>query len=190
MRLGLDSINRSPSVKSFETVDELMDQLHRLVGDGDSLDALDHGLQCGHQLALRRPKDLELQVAGLLHDIGYDLVPGDDAGHGAHAAMSIRGLLGDRVAALVELHVPAKRYLVTVDPHYADLLSGTSVESLQRQGGRLSPNELIRFEDTPHFADALVLRMADEAAKVPGADVPPLDAWRTSLEIVAAAAIR
>ena len=34
------------------------------------------------------------------------------------AADAVRDLLGERVAALVELHVPAKRYLVTVDAGY------------------------------------------------------------------------
>ena len=172
-------------VKPFESVDELMDRLEGLVGICESVDALQHGLQCGHQLALRRPRDLELQVAGLVHDIGHDLVPDDQDRHGIHAAESIRWLLGERVARLVELHVPAKRYLITVDPRYTNLLSARSSMTVQRQGGPMTSGDLIAFEDTGCSADALILRMADDGAKVPGAVVPPLAAWRASLEHVA-----
>ncbi|MFJ5969549.1 hypothetical protein [Streptomyces sp. NPDC093060] len=33
-------------------------------------------------------------MAGLVHDIGHRLVPGDEAGHGSHAATAVEGLLG------------------------------------------------------------------------------------------------
>ena len=178
--------SRSTRIKPFESVDELMARLQGLSGFCESVDALQHGLQCGHQLALRRPRDLELQVAGLIHDIGHDLVPDDQDGHGVHAADSVRWLLGDRVARLVELHVPAKRYLITVDPRYAKLLSARSAQTVRQQGGPMTSGDLIEFEDTGCSADALILRMADDGAKVPGAVVPPLDAWRASLEHVAA----
>jgi predicted HD phosphohydrolase len=188
--MSIESIHRTRTVAPFESVDELMDRLHGLSGVCESVDALQHGLQCGHQLALRRPRDLELQVAGLVHDIGHDLVPDDDDLHGVHAADSVRWLLGDRVARLVELHVPAKRYLVTVDPRYTDLLSARSAQTVRQQGGAMTSGDLIAFEDTGCSADALILRMADDGAKVPGAVVPPLDAWRASLELVAAGVAR
>lgn len=188
--MTVDSTHRARMVTPFESVDELMERLHGLSGICESVDALQHGLQCGHQLALRRPRDVELQVAGLVHDIGHDLVPDDEDMHGVHAAESIRWLLGDRVARLVELHVPAKRYLVTVDPRYTDLLSARSAQTVQQQGGPMTSGDLIAFEDTGCSADALILRMADDGAKVPGAVVPPLDAWRASLEFVATNAAR
>ncbi|MFF7129877.1 HD domain-containing protein [Streptomyces sp. NPDC008240] len=86
---------------------------------GDPVDILDHGRQVAAVLAERHPEDEELQVAGLVHDIGHHLVPGDEAGHGAHAATAVEGLLGPRVARLVALHIPAKRYLAAADPHLA-----------------------------------------------------------------------
>lgn len=185
------SINTDRAVvRPFESVDELMARLEGLSGICESVDALQHGLQCGHQLALRRPRDLELQVAGLVHDIGHDLVLDDQDRHGIHAAESVRWLLGDRVARLVELHVPAKRYLITVDPRYTNLLSARSAMTVQRQGGPMTSGDLIAFEDTGCSADALILRMADDGAKVAGAVVPPLDAWRASLEHVATEAAR
>jgi predicted HD phosphohydrolase len=155
--------------------------------DGDPVDFLAHGLQCAHQLRLRHPDDVELQVAGLLHDIGHQIVPGDDAGHGMAAATAVRGLLGERVAALIEHHVPAKRYLVATDPRYAALLTPTSVRTLGNQGGTMTPAELAAFEALPWWSDGLTVRRADDAAKIPGRQVPDLASWAPILRRVAAA---
>src|SRR5689334_10230202 len=81
-----------------------------------------HGLQTAAVLRASDPDDLELQVAGLVHDLGHILPPRDAALHGVVAGDYVRGVLGDRVATLVHLHVPAKRYLVTVEPGYRDIL--------------------------------------------------------------------
>ncbi|MEU3029772.1 HD domain-containing protein [Streptomyces incarnatus] len=86
---------------------------------GDPVDLLDHGLQVAALLAVSRPDDEEAQAAGLVHDIGHHLVPGGEAGHGGHAATAVEGLLGPRVARLVALHIPAKRYLAATDPGLA-----------------------------------------------------------------------
>jgi predicted HD phosphohydrolase len=153
----------------------------------EAIDQLAHALQCAHELALLRPEDEELQIAGLLHDIGHHLVPGDDAGHGVHAGEFVRPVVGDRIADLIELHVPAKRYLVSTEADYAGTLSGTSVRTLERQGGAMTPAEIAAFEERAHWEDALVLRRADEAAKVPGRAVPGLKAWIPVLERVVAA---
>ena len=153
--------------------------------DGDPLPVLDHSLQCATLLADEFPDDLDLQVAGLVHDVGHRIAPGESARHGVIAADAVRSLLGDRVAALVELHVPAKRYLVTVDPSYRDALSDGSTVSLQRQGGALTTEEKATLDAEPHLADALALRRCDERAKVPGLDVGTLDRWRPVVERVA-----
>ena len=171
------------------TVDELFALLERCGGfydsldvDGDPLPVLDHGLQCAALLADEFPDDAELQVAGLVHDVGHRLAPGASEAHGVIAADAVRGLLGERVAALVELHVPAKRYLVTVDPSYRDGLSDGSTISLARQGGALSTEERVALEANPHLADALSLRRCDEQAKVVGLKVDGLERWRPVVE--------
>jgi len=155
--------------------------------DGDPLPVLDHSLQCATLLARQFPDDDELQVAGLVHDVGHRLAPGESARHGAIAADAVRDLLGSRVASLVELHVPAKRYLVTVDPAYRTALSDGSTVSLARQGGALSDEEKTTLDANPHLDDALALRRCDERAKVVGLDVGPLDQWRPVVERVAGA---
>jgi predicted HD phosphohydrolase len=42
-----------------------------------SVDLVDHGLQCAELLASWFPEDIELQVAGLLHDLGHHLALAD-----------------------------------------------------------------------------------------------------------------
>ncbi|MEY2422511.1 MAG: hypothetical protein QOI95_2578 [Acidimicrobiaceae bacterium] len=174
------------------TVRELFALLERCAGfydslddDGDPLPVLDHGLQCAALLAEQFPDDEALQVAGLVHDVGHRLSPGASKAHGVIAADAVRGLLGERVAALVELHVPAKRYLITVDPSYRDRLSDGSTISLDRQGGDLSDDERLVLESNPHLADALSLRRCDERAKDPGAKVDGLGRWRPIVQRVA-----
>jgi predicted HD phosphohydrolase len=161
------------------TVDELLERLAALAWVASEatpgLSELDHGLQCAHSLASTRPGDTGLQLAGLVHDIGHDL--GSEAEHGRLGAELVGGLLGARVGALVEAHVPAKRYLVTVDDAYRALLSTGSTHTLSLQGGVMDDGEMAAFVSSPVHDDAVALRRADDAAKVPGRRVPALDAW-------------
>lgn len=159
--------------------------------DGDPIDILDHGLQCAHVLASRRPDDVELQIAGLVHDLGHVANPGDPTApvsHGEIGATFVGPLLGHRVARLVSLHVPAKRYLVATEPAYGNRLSDGSIYSLGLQGGAMSGDEVGAFAADPDGPDAALLRQADEAAKVIGRLVPDLDTWVPMLRQVAAAA--
>jgi predicted HD phosphohydrolase len=165
------------------TLPELLDLLASM--DSEQSDAtaglseLDHGLQCAYELARARPADHELQLAGLVHDIGHRFGPDDR--HGALGAERVRGLLGARVAGLVEAHVAAKRYLVSTDQSYRSRLSVESTRTLGVQGGPLGPDEIESFLSSPYARDAVELRRADDAAKVPGRDVPPLAHWTAML---------
>ncbi|MFJ6572487.1 inositol oxygenase family protein [Streptomyces sp. NPDC091292] len=177
----------------LRSVDELMDLLHACRGawdtpdhSGDPVDLHDHALQTAALLRRGHPSDKELQVAGLVHDIGHLLRPGDDARHADHAADAVRPLLGERVARLVVLHVPAKRYLATTEPGHP--LSRQSVLTLMVQGGAMSAEEVRAFEADPDAADAVTLRQADDAGKVVGFDAGILEDWRPVLELVAVAA--
>ncbi|MET9883233.1 HD domain-containing protein [Streptomyces sp. NPDC006430] len=153
---------------------------------GDPVDLFDHGLQTAALLRRSHPFDKELQVAGLVHDLGHLLFPGDDAGHADHAAEAIRPLLGERVARLVRLHVPAKRYLMAVEP--GRTLSPQSVRTLRAQGGAMDGAEARAFAAHPDAEAALTLRQADDAGKVAGLDAGALEDWRSVLELVAAGA--
>lgn len=185
-------------VRSITSVDELIALLAAgentldspsATGEHERVDLLAHALQCAHEVALAHPDDVELQAAALVHDIGHQLVPVDDpdhdAGHGVAGAAAVRSLLGERVARLVEYHVPAKRFLVTVDPDYRRTLSPVSLHTLERQGGTMTPAEVATHERLPDWPAGLALRRADEAAKRPGRVVPGLERWRPALDDVA-----
>jgi predicted HD phosphohydrolase len=176
-------------------LDELLDLLEEgaAYDDEEEVDLLSHGLQCAAALSETAPSDLELQVAGLIHDAGHIIyaraaghtTEDEDAGHATVGAAIAAPLFGDRVAFLVRHHVDAKRYLVAQDPTYTAALSPRSVQSLTSQGGVLSSNELAVL-DRSHDLDALVtLRRADDAAKVVGAQVPSLLSWLPVLRTVA-----
>jgi len=175
----------------LRSVEELMDLLHACRGawdtpdrSGDPVDLHDHALQTAALLRRGHPSDKELQVAGLVHDIGHLLRPGDDAGHADHAADAIRPLLGERVSRLVRLHVAAKRYLAATSPGRG--LSPQSALTLTVQGGAMTPWEAAAFEHDPLAEDAVTLRQADDAGKVVGLDAGVMEDWRTVLELVAA----
>ncbi len=143
---------------------------------------LDHALQTAAVLSQEFPDDIELAVAGLVHDIGH-LLPGvRDAEHAEVGAESMRAALGERVGP-VGLHVEAKRYLMARQKAYAGVLAADSVASLALQGGPMSAEEQQNFERLSHAQRALDLRRADERGKVDGLEVAGLAEW---MEIVRA----
>jgi predicted HD phosphohydrolase len=172
----------------FDTADALISHLqawsHQPSVEVAGLTELDHGLQCAETLAVDAPDDAALAIAGLVHDIGHQITSA--AGHAEDGAALLAGLLGPRVAAIVGLHVAAKRYLVTTDPGYRALLSPGSVETLALQGGDMTAEEVAAFEAQPWWQDAVKLRRADEAAKVVGRQTRGLEAWLPVLRQLAA----
>lgn len=161
------------------SVDDLVDLLVATADvpseEGLAFSHLDHGLQCAFELRLAVPHDEQLQLAGLVHDIGHRF--GADDVHGVVGARLLEPLLGSRVGALVEGHVPAKRYLVTTDPEYRAQLSSDSIRTLGLQGGAFTDDEMAAWTRSPHWRDAVELRRADDRAKTPGRDVPGIDRW-------------
>jgi predicted HD phosphohydrolase len=177
--------------RRFNDADDLIDHLEML-GATSSADVigmteLDHGLQCAALLKAAAPNDLELQVAGLIHDLAH---PWDEPGQPRHArmgAIAIADLLGDRIADLILGHVPAKRYLTATQPEYLELLSIDSVTTLQAQGGPMNADEIADFESHPDADSMVLLRIADDRAKTVGTVVPGLETWVDALRVVAAA---
>ena len=147
------------------------------LGAGLAVSQLDHALQTAQFVAAAHPDDPELVAAALVHDLGH-LLPGtSDEAHAQAGADAVRPVLGDRVAALVDLHVEAKRYLVAVEGWYRDRLAADSTSSLARQGGALSRASISSFRANPLADDALELRRADDRAKEAAARVEPLSHW-------------
>mmetsp|Transcript_108633 Transcript_108633/g.346308 ORF Transcript_108633/g.346308 Transcript_108633/m.346308 type:complete len:134 (-) Transcript_108633:48-449(-) len=88
----------------------------------------------------------------------------------------------DKVASLVARHVDAKRYLCHKQPGYHAKLSPASKTTLTFQGGPMGEEEARAFEQDELFKIIIAMRHWDEAAKVPGKDVPKLEAYRSLLE--------
>jgi predicted HD phosphohydrolase len=180
---------------AFASVDELFAALDasRDADDEGGLPILDHCLQCADLLKRDYPDDVELQVAGLVHDLGWLEREGDgwtlrvDAAHDVEGRHLVGPLLGARVGDLVGGHVAAKRFLLATDPAYRGLLSARSEATLQFQGGVMTAEEADEFVAIPHSTDLVALRRADDNAKVRGKAVPGLDAWRATVDALASA---
>jgi predicted HD phosphohydrolase len=180
----------------FADVDALFDAL-RASSDADDeggLSILEHCLQCVELLRHSHAADRELQVAGLVHDLGWLEDSGGgwtlrlDATHDVEGRALVQPLLGERIGTLVGEHVAAKRYLLTTDSGYAALLSQRSEATLGFQGGLMDAAEVAAFGGRADREDLVSLRRADDAAKVRGVVVAPLhslDRWRPVVEAVA-----
>lgn len=139
---------------------------------------LAHALQTA-QLAEHGQAPRTLVAAALLHDVGHLLArpaeacPCDDV-HELRALGLLGSAFGRDVLEPIRLHVQAKRYLVSTDPHHAAALPPAALASLALQGGPMSRDEIWLFEDTPYAAQAVALRRWDDAAHDPGRRTPPL----------------
>jgi [1-hydroxy-2-(trimethylamino)ethyl]phosphonate dioxygenase len=180
------------------SVDELF-ALYREKGDepyGESLTQNEHALQCSALARVDGASDA-LVIAALFHDVGHlvaevmndpDFVlEEDNDDHEAIGARVLSPLFGPSVARPVSLHVTAKRWRCAREPDYYFRLSPASKLTLKAQGGPLSDDECLRFEEHPGFADALALRTWDDAGKVLGLEVGTLDDYVEVVNSLAAA---
>jgi phosphonate degradation associated HDIG domain protein len=176
-------------------VDQILD-LFRKRGDseygGEAVTQEQHALQAA-LIAERAGATPALIAAALLHDVGHLLhnLPDDapdhdiDDHHELLAGRWLQRFFPPEVVEPVRLHVPAKRYLCSVDPTYHAGLSEPSKVSLRLQGGPMTPDEAREFEASPHFAAAISLRKFDEAAKDPDMVTPPVSHYSLLLASLA-----
>ena len=152
---------------------------------------LEHALQCA-ALAEAANVGHTLITSALLHDIGHLLVDeeddqegmmGRDSYHEETGADFLAMFFPPQVTDPIRLHVPAKRYLCTMNNDYLDSLSEASRQSLAVQGGKMSPQEKIRFEKNPDLNDALRLRIWDDQAKIPGRATLPLQHYTNMVRL-------
>jgi phosphonate degradation associated HDIG domain protein len=175
-----------------------MDEIVQLMGDrgaeayfAEPVSQLEHALQAAW-FATEARSEPTLIAAALLHDVGHLLHGLDeniaDKGIDArHEELGHRWLLsrfGPAVAEPVRLHVAAKRYLCRREPGYFAGLSAASVQSLALQGGPFTDEEAGEFERLTWHSNAVRLRRWDDAAKVPGLQVPGLNHYLDLLNSV------
>ncbi len=155
---------------------------------GEPVSQLEHALLTARQAELAGASET-LVLAALLHDIGHWCQPNamqmDTLGtlnHERLGASYVRKIgLDEKIAVLVELHVDAKRYMAAKNPRYRDRLSAASTRTLIHQGGPMSPEEMLSFEEHPLSSQALQLRAWDESAKEENVVLPEVDDYRQML---------
>ncbi len=171
------------------TIMEMFAQRGAAAYHGESVSQTEHALQAAN-LAEREGAPDRLVVAALLHDMGHlldgqgeDLAQrGVDGRHEEAGCDWLAQHFGPEVTEPVRLHVAAKRYLCAVSPTYLKGLSPASCQSLSLQGGAMNDHERVEFERNPSHRDAVRLRHWDDAAKVPGLNVPGLEHYRDRLQ--------
>lgn len=159
--------------------------------EGEGVTQLEHALQSAH-LAEQAGAPAELVCAALLHDLGHLLndrgetptLRGVDDRHQYVALPFLRKAFPEAVFGPVRLHVDAKRYLCATRPGYREALSADSKRSLELQGGVFAPEEAERFIRQPFAAEAVSVRLWDDAAKVAGAATPDLTYFAAILRTV------
>ena len=150
-----------------------------------------HMLQAAHLAETESAGD-ELVAAALLHDIGHytgefgeDYIEqGVDNHHDEAGAQVLERFFPPVVTECVRLHVAAKRYLCATEPDYFEKLSDASVKTLALQGGPMSAGEAAEFCRNPYFAEAVRVRLWDEAAKDPELRVPGFEHYAALLQQV------
>lgn len=154
-----------------------------------SVTQLEHALQCA-ALAAQEDQSDAMIISALLHDLGHllcgedaddDSFLADDLCHETVAAEFLAEFFSADVTEPIRYHVPAKRYLCTVDAGYHATLSESSKRSLELQGGPMNEDERRELETNPHLDAIVLLRRWDDRAKVAQLPVPPLEAYRTQM---------
>lgn len=158
---------------------------------GEAVSMQEHFLQCAEHVSASGASD-ELVVAALLHDIGHfgqyfdiDVSLLDvDRSHGELGARILSPHFGPAVVEPVRLHIPAKRYLCATDADYFGRLSGASVQSLSHQGGPMDASEIDAFRRNKYYESAVLVRRADDNAKIVGARTRTFDDFTPLLHSV------
>ena len=181
--------NSNSSIDTIYTIDEKINMiidLYKSEGNtnyfGEKVTKTEHMIQC----ALSAQNDNEedyIVLACLLHDIGHFLAKDDMGGlgvrnHGILGYYYLKDLdMDERICYLVEKHVDAKRYLVTIDDKNYDKLSDASKKTLEYQGGKMSDYELTAMEKDDDFLNILKVRKHDDKGKNEDQEIPDIETF-------------
>lgn len=113
-------------------------------------DVLYHSLQVFQLVRDARPYDVELMLAGLLHDIGKAIDPRDHVTAGVEA---LEGLITPRTAFLIEHHMQAHAH----------------------RDGTLGHRARCRLEESEDFEDLMLLQQCDRDGRERGVPVCTVD---------------
>ncbi len=156
---------------------------------GENVSMADH-MEQSAACAIEDGAPDSLVIAALLHDVGHfvsdfpldALERGTDNLHEDAGAKLLQSFFPPSVSEPVRLHVAAKRYLCSVEPSYYDRLSAASINSLNLQGGAMSPDEVAEFEKNTFKDEAVKLRYYDDDGKVANLSIKPITKYKPLLE--------
>jgi phosphonate degradation associated HDIG domain protein len=163
--------------------------LYKKYGDedyiGEPVSQIEHMSQAA-ALAEADGYDDEVVLAAFFHDIGHlcadDAESMDGMGNVDHEKLGadyLRRLgFSERLSALVQSHVVAKRYLTWKYPEYYEKLSSASKKTLEFQGGVMSDEEALVFEANPDAELTIKMRQWDDLAKETDIPVNNIDHLR------------
>lgn len=148
---------------------------------GEPLTKLEHMVQSAI-LAEEQQLGDEMIIAALLHDIGHICVETstensmDGFGVIDHEEAGADYLydrgFSEKIIDAVANHVSAKRYLCFKFSDYHNALSIASKKTLEFQGGPMTADEALAFEELTYFKEIIVLRRIDEMAKLENIPLP------------------
>lgn len=147
---------------------------------GEEVTQLIHGIEGGY-FAEKAKHHSDVIVASLFHDIGHyaeniKRPQMKDLGilHHEWVGARIMRELGFnlRVCNLIKNHVDAKRYLAKKKSSYYNKLSAASKATLNFQGGLMTDDELLEFEQSKLFKEIIQVRANDEKAKEVDLELP------------------
>jgi phosphonate degradation associated HDIG domain protein len=173
--------------KKVDKVFDLYDRFGTADYIGEPVSQIEHMCQSA-QLAEKEGYGEEVILASFFHDIGHLFALETGLEHmGSFGAIRHEKLGADflrkmgfseKVAKLVENHVQAKRYLTFRYPEYYEKLSLASKETLEYQGGPMTQEEALDFENDELFALSLKMRTWDELAKEMHVPLPNLQNYK------------
>lgn len=179
--------------KILQSADEIMFLYHNHGNEdyiGEPVSQIEHMCQCA-QLAQAAGADDDVVLAAFFHDIGHlcefafpekKLLHMDDCGiidHEKLGADYLRSIgFSEKIAKLVQSHVAAKRYLTYHFPNYYNQLSEASKKTLQFQGGVMTADEALAFEEDDLFDLYIAIRKWDDLAKKIKQPLPNLEQYK------------
>lgn len=174
-----------------ETIDEIFGLYHDYGNNrymiGEEVTQIDHMIQTA-MVAEREGGDEQTILAAFLHDIGHlvghrdHLKQMDGWGTMDHDKVGGEYLKSkgfpEKICKLVSNHVEAKRYMVTVDPGYAENLSLASKTTLGYEGGKMSEKEMFEFDRDPLRNTYFQFRRWEEMSKEVNVKLEPIEKYK------------
>jgi 2-amino-1-hydroxyethylphosphonate dioxygenase (glycine-forming) len=181
-------MNKEEAISIVEEVFALYEKFGDADYIGEPVSQIEHMCQAA-QLAEKEGCEDEVILAAFFHDIGHlyehigevrsmERFGVEDHEELGYAYLKEKGF-SEKIARLVESHVPAKRYLTYRYPEYYNHLSEASKATLENQGGRMNQEEATLFEADPLFELFIKIRKWDDLAKIENVPMPSLQKYKT-----------